>query len=144
MWLDLGLSGSGPAEPRFQLGHCAIESRVVAFGKHASLLRPVLRVLRQAVEYQLLDLARHPARKPQLVERGSVFGGVSQQDVHARWATERQAAGQELIHHHADRVEVAAMVHFLAPDLFGADVAGCADREIDVGIGHLAERLAIY
>src|SRR5262249_49079663 len=66
------------------------------------------------------------------------------QDVHAVRAGERQAAGQQLVHHDADGIEVAAVIHFFTANLFRADVAGGADREIDVRVGHFAERLALH
>ena len=55
----------------------------------------------------------------------------------------RQPAGEQLVHHDADGVQVAAVVHLLAADLLRADVAGRADGEVDVGVGDLAEDLAV-
>ena len=75
-WLDLGLCGSvGDRGSRFQLGHGAVERGVEAFGQFAGRLRPVLRVLRQTLEDELLDFPRHPAREAQFGERRR----------HARW-----------------------------------------------------------
>ena len=65
---------------------------------------------------------------------------MRQQDVHAVGPLNGSRPGEQLVHHHADRVQVAAVVHLLAADLLRADVAGRADGEIDVGVGDLAER----
>ena len=57
-----------------------------------------------------------------------------------RRAGERGLARQHLVHHAAEREEVAAAVHVVAGRLFGAHVRGRADGQADLGEGRAGGR----
>jgi hypothetical protein len=50
-----------------------------------------------------------------------------------RRAGERRFAGQHLVQHRAEGVDVGSRVHRLAARLLGAHVGGCADRHARLG-----------
>ena len=130
-----------PAQPRtdsrparFGLRLRTIQRRVEPLRQLAGRLRPVLRVFRQRVEHQLFDFRRRPPAEAEFRECGCEFGRVGQQNVHRGRPVERNPTGDEFVHHDADGIQVAAVVHLLPANLLRADVARRANREIDIGV----------
>src|SRR2546430_2095272 len=67
------------------------ESRLVAFGEFTGVGRAVLWVLGQARPDDRFEVRQRVAVSAEGGERGRLFGGVGQEDIHGAAAGERQA-----------------------------------------------------
>ena len=111
---------------------------VESIRKFLGTLVAVLRVFRHALADDGFDRSRHPVAEAQTGKGGRLVRGMGQQHIHARCTLERHATGQQFKRHHADAVEVAAVIHRHALYLLRTDVRRGANCEIDVGIRYRA------
>src|SRR5262245_19762357 len=87
-------------------------------------LVPLRRVLLHRAAHDAVERFRYPAAIARW-RRRLVLGDL-EDDAELVAAAVRQGAGEQLVHHHTERIEVGAIVHHLVADLLGRHVRGRA------------------
>ena len=104
----------------------------------APVLIPLVRRTLEEPRHRVGDDGRH--LRARVGDGGRRVGEALGDDGVQRRAGERGLARQHLVHHAAEREEVAAAVHVVAGRLFGAHVRGRADGQADLGEGRAGGR----
>ena len=117
-----GRPGGGGALPQY------------AFGR----LRPIFGALLQETHDQRREARWNP--RPLKLDRSWLLRGVRGKERNGTTSGERMRASQDLVRHHAERIEVRSVIHRRVDrDLLGGHVRRCADRNTD-----RRQRLALH